>query len=85
MTVANHLTDRDLKQPVPEGLTPAAEKHWKYQRYIKDYLRCVASVDDNVGRVLDYLDAEGLAADTCSPDTRLSDDMNHINPAKTER
>ncbi len=28
---------------------------WKYQRYIKDYLRCVASVDDNVGRVLDYL------------------------------
>ncbi len=29
---------------------------WKYQRYIKDYLRCVASVDDNVGRLLDYLD-----------------------------
>ena len=39
-------------------------KKWKYQRYIKDYLRCVASVDDNVGRVLDYLDNEGLSEDT---------------------
>jgi arylsulfatase A-like enzyme len=37
---------------------------WKYQRYIKDYLRCIASVDDNVGRVLDYLDASGLADNT---------------------
>jgi len=37
---------------------------WKYQRYIKDYLRCVASVDENVGRVLDYLDESGLARDT---------------------
>ena len=37
---------------------------WKYQRYIKDYLRCVASVDDNVGRVLDYLDEAGLAENT---------------------
>ena len=37
---------------------------WKYQRYIKDYLRCIASVDDNVGRVLDYLDESGLAANT---------------------
>lgn len=37
---------------------------WKYQRYIKDYLRCVASVDDNVGRVLDYLDESGLAKNT---------------------
>ena len=37
---------------------------WKYQRYIKDYLRCIASVDDNVGRLLDYLDASGLAKNT---------------------
>jgi len=36
----------------------------RYQRYIKDYLRCIASVDDNVGRVLDYLDGNGLAEDT---------------------
>jgi len=37
---------------------------WKYQRYMKDYLRCIAAVDDNVGRVLDYLDQTGLANDT---------------------
>ncbi len=37
---------------------------WKYQRYVKDYLRCVASVDDNVGRLLDYLDSNGLAENT---------------------
>ncbi len=37
---------------------------WKYQRYMKDYLRCVAAVDDNVGRVLDYLDEAGLADNT---------------------
>lgn len=37
---------------------------WKYQQYIKDYLRCVASVDENIGRVLDYLDESGLAENT---------------------
>jgi arylsulfatase A-like enzyme len=58
MRVADDLTELDLKQPVPEGLTAAQEKSWKYQRYIKDYLRCVASIDDNVGRVLDYLEEE---------------------------
>lgn len=37
---------------------------WKYQSYIKDYLRCIASVDDNIGRVLKYLDETGLAKNT---------------------
>ena len=37
---------------------------WKYQRYIKDYLRCIASVDDNIGRVLDYLDENNLTENT---------------------
>ncbi|MBT3294704.1 MAG: sulfatase [Verrucomicrobia bacterium] len=37
---------------------------WKYQRYIKDYLRCIKSLDDNVGRVLAYLEREGLAENT---------------------
>ena len=64
MRVDRDLNDQDLKQPVPEGLTPEEEKKWKYQRYIKDYLRCVAAVDDNVGRLLDYLDEEGLTEDT---------------------
>jgi len=39
-------------------------KKWKYQRYIKDYLRCIASVDDSVGEILDYLDQENLAENT---------------------
>jgi arylsulfatase A-like enzyme len=37
---------------------------WKYQRYMKDYLSCIAAVDENVGRVLDYLDENGLADNT---------------------
>jgi arylsulfatase A-like enzyme len=37
---------------------------WKYQRYIKDYLRCIVSVDENVGRVLDELDALGVSDNT---------------------
>ncbi|MFC2097264.1 sulfatase [Bacteroidota bacterium] len=37
---------------------------WKYQRYIKDYLRCIQSVDDNVGRVMKYLEENGLAENT---------------------
>ncbi|NJD20024.1 MAG: DUF4976 domain-containing protein, partial [Gemmatimonadetes bacterium] len=37
---------------------------WKYQQYLKDYLRCVSSVDDSVGRVLDYLEDAGLADNT---------------------
>ena len=64
MRIESDLNLTDLKQAVPDGLTPAEEKRWKYQRYIKDYLRCVASIDDNVGRILDYLDAEGLTEDT---------------------
>lgn len=38
--------------------------NWKYQHYLKDYLRCILSVDESVGRVLDYLDANGLAENT---------------------
>ncbi len=37
---------------------------WKYQRYVKDYLRCIDSVDENIGRLLDYLDESGLAENT---------------------
>ncbi len=37
---------------------------WKYQRYIKDYLRCVAGIDQNLGRVLEYLDKSGLVQNT---------------------
>src|SRR5215207_7489202 len=37
---------------------------WKYQRYMHDYLATVRAVDEGIGRVLDYLDREGLADNT---------------------
>ena len=37
---------------------------WKYNRYLKDYLRTIKSVDDGVAEVLDYLDKNGLAENT---------------------
>ena len=37
---------------------------WKYQRYMQDYLATISSVDDNVGRVLNYLEETGLDENT---------------------
>lgn len=37
---------------------------WKYERYVKDYLRTIQSVDDNVGRLMDYLKEKGLDKNT---------------------
>ncbi len=88
MTIAETLSDRDLKFVPPPNLTPEQQARWdaaygpknqafrqamlsgrdlvrwKYQRYIKDYLRCIAAVDDDLGRLLDYLDEADLADDT---------------------
>ncbi|PYJ80975.1 MAG: sulfatase [Verrucomicrobia bacterium] len=64
MRIDRDLTGTDLKQDPPPDLSGAALKHWKYERYIKDYLACIAAVDDNVGRLLDYLDQSGLAENT---------------------
>jgi N-acetylglucosamine-6-sulfatase len=48
---AGKLSDKDVTR-------------WKYQRYLRNYLRCVRAVDENVGRLLDYLDESGLARNT---------------------
>jgi arylsulfatase A-like enzyme len=48
---AKNLSGRDLVR-------------WKYQRYLHDYLACVRGVDENVGRLLAYLDEQGLAENT---------------------
>jgi arylsulfatase A-like enzyme len=37
---------------------------WKFRRYMEDYLRCIASVDESVGEVLDFLKANGLDKNT---------------------
>jgi len=64
MRVGEDMTPTDVKQPLPPDLKGDALRKWAYQPFVKDYLRCIQSVDDNVGRVLDYLDAEKLATDT---------------------
>jgi arylsulfatase A-like enzyme len=65
MTIENHLlVPYDTKIEPPPHLEGQALKKWKYQRYIKDYLRCIASVDKNVGRLLAFLDEKGLAENT---------------------
>ncbi|MBG86974.1 MAG: sulfatase [Verrucomicrobiales bacterium] len=45
-------------------MTDRERTKWHYQRYIKNYLRCVKAVDENVGRLLDYLDENGLSENT---------------------
>lgn len=37
---------------------------WKYQQYMKDYLACVASVDENIGRLFEYLESDNILDDT---------------------
>jgi arylsulfatase A-like enzyme len=64
LRIGRDFTDRHTKGPPPPGLDGAQAKHWKYQRFIRDFLKCVASIDDNVGRLLDYLDEERLVEDT---------------------
>jgi arylsulfatase A-like enzyme len=53
--------NRAFADSPPEG---AELTEWKYQRYLKDYLRCVAAIDDNLGRLLDWLDNMGLTDNT---------------------
>ncbi len=78
MEVGRHMREKDLKldmegnyakknQAFREALPGMTEKEvvrWNYQRYVKDYLRCVRSVDDGIGKILDYLDESGLAENT---------------------
>ncbi len=57
-SISNYFKDNWKKMSDEEKMK------WKYQRYMQDYLACISSVDDNIGRVLDYLDESGLAENT---------------------
>ena len=46
------------------NLKGRALTEWKYQRYMRDYCKVLSSVDDNVGRLIDYLQANGLWENT---------------------
>ncbi len=56
----NPIIDKFIKDN-PQG---DALVRWKYQRYMNDYLACIKSVDESVGRVLDYLKESGLDKNT---------------------
>jgi arylsulfatase A-like enzyme len=57
--------NEELRRRFENGeITEEEFAFWKFQRYVKDYLRTVQSVDDGVGRVLDWLDENGLAENT---------------------
>ncbi|MEI6556274.1 MAG: sulfatase [Paludibacter sp.] len=58
------MKKNDVKEDIPTGLSRDDLRHWVYQRYMKDYLRCVAGVDESVGELLKYLDDNGLAQNT---------------------
>lgn len=47
-----------------ENLSGKALVEWKYNRFMHDYLGCIKGLDDNVGRLLKYLDDSGLATNT---------------------
>ncbi|QQM32137.1 sulfatase [Martelella lutilitoris] len=65
LTEGESLTLIDVKTGENFTFTdPQKLAEFKYQRYMRRYLRTVQSIDDNVGRLLDYLDEEGLAENT---------------------
>lgn len=53
-----------LLDALEAGMSDEELTRWKYQRYIKNYLRCIAALDENIGRLLEYLDEAGLADNT---------------------
>ncbi len=88
MTIADTMTDTDVKLKAPGNLTPEQRAawdayyeprnakyreqkpegedlvRWRYQRYMHDYLGTIKAVDEGVGKLLKYLDDEGLAENT---------------------
>ncbi|MGL5705372.1 MAG: sulfatase family protein [Tannerellaceae bacterium] len=56
--------DPIIKEFKEKKLTGKALAEWKYQRYMRDYMSVIKSVDDNIGRVLEYLEKNGLLENT---------------------
>lgn len=88
MSIAQDMTDWDVKLSMAGNLTPEQEilwekafaegnqqfeaaelsgdelTRWKYQRYIKSYIATIQSMDRQIGRLLDYLEENGLMENT---------------------
>jgi arylsulfatase A-like enzyme len=58
------LDQKTYPHEVPKDASLAEIRKVVYQQYIKDFLRCGAGIDENVGRILDYLDDAGLTQNT---------------------
>lgn len=54
----------DYRELVPANLPAAERRRRNYELMVKNYYRVLLSVDENVGRVLDFLDANGLTRNT---------------------
>lgn len=64
MRILDDIVDADTKVSAPDELYGWELKYWKYQKFIKDYLRCIDSVDDSVGRIMKYLDETNQSENT---------------------
>jgi arylsulfatase A-like enzyme len=60
----NEVYDPIIKEFYESGLTGNELIRYKYQRYMQDYLACIAAVDKSVGEVLDFLEENGLDKNT---------------------
>lgn len=65
MKIGQDMTPSDLgMKEFPKGLKGLELRRWAYQWYMRRYLSCITAVDENVGRLLDYLDDEGIENET---------------------
>jgi len=60
----NEAFDDENKALTKANLSGRDLVRWKYQRYAKNYLRCVRGVDDSVGQLMQYLKDSGLEENT---------------------
>jgi len=60
----NRAYERETDEFIERKLTGDSLDIWKYNRYMTDYLRTIQSVDRNTGRLLDFIDSEGLRDNT---------------------
>jgi len=62
--LARYYMEKIRKLTGKENLTRKEIMHHTYQLYLKEYLRCVKGIDDNLKRLLDYLEENGLMDNT---------------------
>lgn len=60
----DHIYPDHFTEKIPSGMNIVDYKMWAFQAFFKGYLRLVASLDDNIGRLLKYLDESGLSENT---------------------